>query len=254
MTQDDPLSEVVDLPELRRAASSLRHPLARALLVLTFVSGLIDATTYLGLGHVFVANMTGNVLLLGFGIAGTGNLPVLAPLVSLACFLAGGVATGRICGGVGGRYHQLLLIGIAIEVAALLVATVLTAAVAVRTGHVSADLVIAVLALGMGVRNVTVRTLAVPDLTTTVVTSTLAALASRSRLAGADGAGTARRVAGAVALICGAVAGGLLIRTSLTLALATATAFSAATLVAYRMLIPAWLQAPRAADAGGPRG
>jgi len=44
--------------------------LTRALLVLTFTTGVIDAASYLGLGHVFTANMTGNIVLLGFGIAG----------------------------------------------------------------------------------------------------------------------------------------------------------------------------------------
>jgi len=49
---------------------SLRHPLTRTLLVLTLTTGVIDAACYLGLGRVFAANMTGNVVLLGFGIAG----------------------------------------------------------------------------------------------------------------------------------------------------------------------------------------
>ena len=56
--------------------SDLRHPLARALLVLTFTTGLVDAVSYLGLGHVFTANMTGNIVFLGFGIAGGTELPV----------------------------------------------------------------------------------------------------------------------------------------------------------------------------------
>ena len=64
----------------RRAAASVRHPLSVALLTLTFTTGLIDAPSYLGLGHVFTANMTGNIVLLGFGIAGTGGLPVVPPV------------------------------------------------------------------------------------------------------------------------------------------------------------------------------
>ena len=50
---------------------------------------MVDAVSYLGIGHVFTANMTGNVVLLGFGIAGSGGLPVVAPLISLAAFLIG---------------------------------------------------------------------------------------------------------------------------------------------------------------------
>src|SRR5438552_18261790 len=60
-----------------------------ALIALTFTTGLIDAVSYLGLGRVFTANMTGNVVLLGFGIAGAGGLPVLAPVLSLVSFLLG---------------------------------------------------------------------------------------------------------------------------------------------------------------------
>jgi len=76
-----------DPEALRRAARSIQHPLARALLVLTFTTGVVDAVSYLGLGHVFTANMTGNIVFLGFGIAGRGGLPVVAPLVSLGSFL-----------------------------------------------------------------------------------------------------------------------------------------------------------------------
>ena len=69
--------------------ASLRHPLTRALVALTFTTGVVDAASYLGLGRVFTANMTGNVVLLGFGLVGGNGLPVLAPLLSLAAFVVG---------------------------------------------------------------------------------------------------------------------------------------------------------------------
>lgn len=78
-----------DEAALRRGAGSVRHPLARALLALTFSTGVVDAVSYLALGRVFTANMTGNVVLLGFGIAGGDGLPVVAPMVSLGAFLVG---------------------------------------------------------------------------------------------------------------------------------------------------------------------
>src|SRR2546430_13038322 len=78
-----------DEAALRRGVVRVRHPLAQALLALSFTTGLVDAVSYLGLGRVFTANMTGNVVLLGFGIAGAGGLPVVAPLVSLGAFLVG---------------------------------------------------------------------------------------------------------------------------------------------------------------------
>jgi uncharacterized membrane protein YoaK (UPF0700 family) len=44
------------------------------LVVMTVVTGIVDAVSYLALGHVFVANMTGNVVFLGFALAGAGGL------------------------------------------------------------------------------------------------------------------------------------------------------------------------------------
>jgi uncharacterized membrane protein YoaK (UPF0700 family) len=70
-----------------------RHgPLPPVLLVLTVVTGLVDAVSYLKLGHVFVANMTGNVVFLGFAIAGASGLSAAASIVALATFLLGALA------------------------------------------------------------------------------------------------------------------------------------------------------------------
>src|SRR6059036_1895436 len=88
----------------KRAARSIRHPLARTLLVLTFTTGLVDAVSFLGLGHVFTANMTGNVVFLGFGIAGSAGLPVVAPLVSLGSFLLGAGGGGVLAKRMGDRH------------------------------------------------------------------------------------------------------------------------------------------------------
>jgi hypothetical protein len=66
------------------------------LIVLTIVTGLVDAVAYLRLGHVFVANMTGNVVFLGFAAGGAGGLSVWGSLLALACFLPGGIAAGRL--------------------------------------------------------------------------------------------------------------------------------------------------------------
>src|SRR5882757_11452777 len=77
-------------------------PLVVVLLGLTVVSGLIDAVSYLGLGHVFTANMTGNVVVLGFAAAGAPGFSVPHTLTSLCCFLVGAVAGGRIAVRMGG--------------------------------------------------------------------------------------------------------------------------------------------------------
>src|SRR5437763_7080955 len=109
---------------LRRGVASVRHPLSRALLALTFTTGLVDAVSYLGLGRVFTANMTGNIVLLGFGVAGSGGLPVLAPLVSLGAFLLGAVGGGVLAERVGDRHPRHIASALAIEVSLIAVAAV----------------------------------------------------------------------------------------------------------------------------------
>jgi uncharacterized membrane protein YoaK (UPF0700 family) len=172
---------------------SLREPLTRSLLALTLGTGLIDAVSYLGLGHVFSANMTGNVVLLGFGIAGTGGLPVLSPVIAAGAFLIGAVLGTRLM--AGREPAAEFTVALALEILLLLLAALLAALVDVHSNALSGDTIIAILALAMGTRNAAVRRLGVPDLTTTVLTMTLTGLAGDSRLAGGSGAGTARRLA-----------------------------------------------------------
>jgi uncharacterized membrane protein YoaK (UPF0700 family) len=223
----------VSLPQLRRDAESLRHPLTRALLALTFTTGMIDATTFLGLGHVFAGNMTGNIILLGFGLAQAGGLPVLAPVVSLACFLAGAAAGGALDVRLGGHSERALSPAMAVEIATMAAATLLLALGHVRAGTAGAVVVIGLLALGLGMRNAVVRAIGVPDVTTTVLTTTLTRLAAGTRLTGGDDRGSARRVAAVLALLLGALAGALLRKADLWLVPAVAAAVTAVTLVVY---------------------
>lgn len=232
----------------RRAARSIRDPLARGLLVLTFTTGLVDAVSYLGLGHVFAANMTGNVVLLAFGIAGAAGLPVVSPLISLAAFLVGAAAGGLMASRFADRHALHVARSLAVEVVLIALAAVLAAAVDVRPNGVTGDVVIALLALAMGVRNATVRRLGVPDLTTTVLTLTLTGLAADSPVARGAGAGSTRRTAAVLAMFAGALAGALLLKTSLVLPLAAAAALALTTWLVY---VPA-VRVPRRAD-GGPR-
>ena len=109
---------------LQSASRSIQHPLARALLVLTFTTGLVDAVSYLGLGRVFTANMTGNIVFLGFGIAGSGGLPVVAPLVSLGAFLLGAGGGGVLARRMGDRHPAHIARALGVEVSLIGVAAV----------------------------------------------------------------------------------------------------------------------------------
>src|SRR5438094_2603382 len=66
------------------------------LLVLTITTGLIDAVSVLGMGRVFTANMTGNIVFLGFALAGATEFSISRHLAALAGFAAGAAAGGRI--------------------------------------------------------------------------------------------------------------------------------------------------------------
>jgi uncharacterized membrane protein YoaK (UPF0700 family) len=180
------------------------------LTVLTVVSGLVDAVSYLGLGHVFTANMTGNVVLLGFAAAGAPGFSIAASLASLGSFLVGAAVAGRMTLHVTSR-RQWLLIAMSIEglfagVAAT-VSAIHSGAVASGSGRYA---IISVLAFAMGVRNSTIRRLAVPDITTTVLTMTLTGLAADSSLAGGSNPKVARRSSAVAAMLVGAVSGAAL--------------------------------------------
>src|SRR5258708_2685846 len=54
------------------------------LLVLTWAAGSVDAISYLGLGHVFTAMMTGNTVLLGLAIGQGQVLAALRSVIALA--------------------------------------------------------------------------------------------------------------------------------------------------------------------------
>ncbi|HEX4011663.1 MAG TPA: YoaK family protein [Solirubrobacteraceae bacterium] len=215
------------------AAASIRHPLTVLLLTLTFGTGLVDAVSYLGLGRVFSANMTGNVVLLGFGIAGGYDLPVVAPIVSLMAFLAGAALGGALAQSIAHRHRAHLGAALAIEVTLVAVAALLTGLATVRPDAASGDIVIGLLALAMGVRNATVRRIAVPDLTTTVLTLTLTGLAADLRHLRANRTAAARRSLAVLAMLSGALVGALLLKTSPAWVLALAAALAAIAGVGY---------------------
>jgi uncharacterized membrane protein YoaK (UPF0700 family) len=189
---------------------------------------VIDAACYLGLGRVFAANMTGNIVLLGFGIAGSTGLPVVAPLVSLFAFLAGAVVGGRMAAMLPAKEAHLAR-AMLVEITLIGLATLLAIVFDITPDHFSGDLIIGLLAFAMGTRNATVRRLKVADLTTTVLTMTLTGLAADSQLAGGDGSGSWRRGGAVASLLIVAVVGALLVKADLALVLLAAALLTLAT-------------------------
>jgi len=200
-------------------------PLLVGLGVLTLVTGLVDAACYLGLGRVFTANMTGNVVLLAFGAAGTQGLPVLGPTVSLLVFLVGAAGGGWLAARLVGPANadvsasarqRWLSITLLIELALVTAAGVVAIGLPVDGGGGRRYAVIALLAAALGLQNSTVRRLAVPDLTTTVLTLTLTGLAADFGLAGRSPR-VGRRLAAVGLMAAGALMGALLLRVDVAL-------------------------------------
>jgi uncharacterized membrane protein YoaK (UPF0700 family) len=186
-----------------------RRPLVVSLAALTLVSGFLDAVSFLGLGHVFVANMTGNVVLLGFALAGAAGFSTGAALCALGGFLVGGVVGGRIAHRM--PPHRSVMIATTTAESALTVAATVIAAwvPAVGSGWPRYT-VVTLLALGVGARNAAVRRLRVPDMTTTVLTTTLTDLSSQSPLAGGTNRNARLGLTSVVSMFAGAIVGAAL--------------------------------------------
>ena len=205
MTSTLPTAEIPFWPGLVRDPS--QGPLPALLLVLTAATGLIDAVSILGLGRVFVANMTGNVVFLGFALAGAPGFALAPSLAAVVGFLVGALAAGRLVPRWAEHRGLLLRNVTAVELALVALATVIT--VASPTAATAVAVVVAMLlAVAMGLQNTMARRLAVPDLTTTVLTMTLTGIAADVRRSPVGT--TARRVLAVLTMFAGALAGALL--------------------------------------------
>lgn len=147
------------------------------LLVLTWAAGSVDAISYLGLGHVFTAMMTGNTVLLGLALAQGEVLAALRSIVALIAF-ALGVFVGAI---MVERDSEPADWPLAVTNALTLEAIILGIFAATsylfdnsRAGVIY--LLIALSALAMGIQSAAVRRLGVPGIATTYITGTLTTL------------------------------------------------------------------------------
>jgi uncharacterized membrane protein YoaK (UPF0700 family) len=198
-------------------------PLPALLVVLTMVTGVIDAVSILSLGRVFVANMTGNVVFVGFALAGAPGFSVSAAIFALGGFLVGALLTGVAIGHFGDRRGALFCTGMFAQLGLLVIAFVVAVAAGAPYGAAARDAIAAICALAMGLQNAVVSQLAVPDLTTTVLTRTLTGIAV-DLLAAGHRAAVARRVLAVLAMLAGAVVGAVIVlHVSPTAALGLAT-------------------------------
>lgn len=212
------------------AADSIppRDPRVPLLLLLSVTTGMVDAASVLGLGKVFTANMTGNVVFLGFAASGALGFKVAPYVMALASFLVGATIAGRIGRpSRRGSERRWLMVSAVVETVLLLAAAAVALGFDVATQSPEARLfaIIALTGLAMGYRNATIRQLKVADLTTTVLTLTLTGLGADSAAAGGDNPNWQRRIAAVAALFIGAAIGAyLLLNVGLAAPLALAAA------------------------------
>jgi uncharacterized membrane protein YoaK (UPF0700 family) len=183
-----------------------------ALLALTFATGLVDAVSVLDLGHVFVANMTGNVVFLGFWLAPHTVVDVTAALVSFISFVSGAVVGGRLARHLDHEVRRWLGIALSLEVAMLVTLATLAGAGVLRYHDNTKLLLISGLALAFGIQNSTARQFGIQELSTTVLTTTISGLGFDSRLAGGSGEREGLRLSVVLTLCAGAAVGASMTR------------------------------------------
>ena len=190
------------------------EPLPVLLLVLTVTTGLLDAVSFLGLGRVFTANMTGNVVFLGFALGGAPGIPVASSLAAIGAFVAGAVLGGRLGKKYAGEQLRKWFLTVALIESALIIGAGFISLgfdIEHRTTAFQLYAVIVLTAIAMGLRNSTVRQINVKDMTTTVLTLTLTGIGADSSLAGGKNQNFARRAGSVILMFAGAAAGAWLL-------------------------------------------
>jgi len=176
---------------------------------LTFAAGVVDAVSYLGLGQIFTANMTGNIVFLALAVGQRSILTAVRSVGALLGFSAGAILAGRILtrprpAGIWPQRVTWLLLG---ELACVLAFAILWASAGGAPGAWLLYLLIGLSSLDMGIQNAAARHLAVPGLTTTVVTTALTGFMVDLPALGISGPGQRRAGWAVAALFAGAAVG-----------------------------------------------
>ncbi|MFZ0829794.1 MAG: YoaK family protein [Thermoplasmata archaeon] len=180
---------------------------------MTFASGSVDVVSYLGLGRIFTANMTGNIIFLALAIGQRDLSIALNSVIALAGFSVGAIFAGRVLGHVKPATGwpprvTALLYGHFACMAAFSVGWVIQSGYPAGAGLY---LLIALSSYGMGLQNAVARHLAVPGLSTTVVTMALTGFMMDLPALGITGPGQRRALFAVIFLFSGAAVGGTLV-------------------------------------------
>ncbi len=214
-----------------------------ALLLLTFATGLADSISILVLGHVFVANMTGNVIFLGFWLAPRTTIDLTAVVVALPTFVGTTILSGRLLRHFGARMRRWITAVLAAEITLLVTLSVLAGAGVLRYHDDTKLIMIAVLTVTFGLQHSTARQFGIQELSTTVLTSTIVSLGLDSHLAGGTGDRERLRFGVILTMCAGAFLGATLSRFVVAPVFALTAAVVATSLLIFRFG-PAAAKAP----------
>jgi uncharacterized membrane protein YoaK (UPF0700 family) len=162
-------------PELSRSIA-LRNAL---LLLLAWAAGGVDAASYLRLGHVFTANMTGNTVLLGLALSQVESHAIIRSSCALAGFLTGGALGAWVAhrGDHDGVWPLSVTFVLLLEWGVLVVFAVGWQYVGDTTADLPERMVLITLsALAMGLQSAAARRLDISGIATTFITGTLTTL------------------------------------------------------------------------------
>ncbi|MDT5260565.1 MAG: hypothetical protein QOD10_5645 [Mycobacterium sp.] len=183
-----------------------------ALLLLTLATGLADSISILVLGHVFVANMTGNVIFLGFWLAPKTSIDLTAVAVALPTFVCTTILSGRLLRLFGERARPWIGTVLATEIALLAALSILAGTGVLRYHDNTKLMIIGVLAVTFGLQHSSARQFGIQELSTTVLTSTIVSLGLDSRLAGGTGERQKLRFTVVFTMCAGALVGATMSR------------------------------------------
>ena len=205
-----------------------------ALLLLTLATGLVDAISVLVLGHVFVANMTGNVIFLGFWAVPRSGVDVTAALVAFGAFMLGAILGGRLARHLDYRVRRWLFTALVMEILVLTTLAILAGTGVLDYRNDTKLALIIGMALTFGLQNATARQFGIQELSTTVLTSTLVGIGVDSRLAGGTGERARLRIAVVLTMCAGAAIGAAMSRFTVAWVIALAAAVVAASAAIFR--------------------
>jgi uncharacterized membrane protein YoaK (UPF0700 family) len=205
-----------------------------ALLLLTFATGLADSISILVLGHVFVANMTGNVVFLGFWLAPRTSIDLTAVAVALPTFVTTTILSGRLSRYFGERAREWITTVLATEIVLLATLSILAGTGVLHYHDDTKLIMIGMLAVTFGLQHSSARQFGIQELSTTVLTSTIVSLGLDSRLSGGTGERQLLRLSVVATMCAGAFLGATLSRFVIAPVFALMAAVVTASLLIFR--------------------